>query len=68
MQFIEHQTQDLIDELTEYLQDAPVNVMNTIDSCDIFELCYRQAYDNAVAESEAREDERKEMEILNESN
>ena len=61
---IEEVTNDRLEELLEYIQEAPVDISNAILHDELYELAYQSVMNDLIAEAEDREEERK-LEALN---
>ena len=50
-------TEDLIQQVLEYLDDAPIKMGQAICHDELYDLCYNQIIDDLAAEEENRREE-----------
>ena len=52
-------TEDLIQQVLEYLDEAPIKIGQAICHDELYDLCYNQIIDDLTAEEENRKEEAK---------
>lgn len=62
---IEQETQDRVEEILEFLDDAPITITDAIMHDVLYTLAYNSIMDDHTAEAEARRDEEKLEEFYN---
>ena len=56
---IQMATEDLIQQVFEYLDEAPIKMENVICHDDLYDICEQQIIDDLTAEEENRKEEAK---------
>ena len=57
MHDIQIATQDLVEQVLEFLDDAPIKMGQAICHDELYDLCYNQIINDLVAEEENRREE-----------
>lgn len=57
MHDIQIATQDLVEQVLEFLDDAPIKIGQAICHDELYDLCYNQIINDLVAEEENRREE-----------